>query len=60
MHPLTPRFIIAGVVLVVAGAAIAATRDGVGQNAWLIGGLVAAIGAGLIASGLLRHWNRPD
>ena len=60
MHPLTLRFIIAGVVIVVGGAAIAFTREGVGQDAPWIGGLVAAIGAGLIVSGLLRHWKRPD
>jgi drug/metabolite transporter (DMT)-like permease len=60
MTTLTPRFIIAGAVLVVAGTAIAVTREGVGPDAPWIGGLVAAIGAGLIATGLMRHWNRPD
>ena len=57
---LTPRFIIAGVVLLVAGTLIAVTREGVGQHSPVIGGLVAAIGAGLIVSGLLRIWKRPD
>lgn len=60
MTKLAPRFIIAGIVLVVAGAAIAITREGVGPNALWIGGLVAAIGAGLVVSGLLRYWKRPD
>ena len=60
VHSLTPRFIIAGIVLIVAGAAIAVTREGVGPDAPWIGGLVIAIGAGLIASGLLRFWQRPD
>jgi hypothetical protein len=60
MTKLTPRFLIAGFVLVVAGAAIVVTREGVGQDAPWVGGLVAAIGVGLVASGLLRIWKRPD
>lgn len=60
VHSLIPRFIAAGVVLVIAGAAIGFTREGVGPDAPWIGGLVAAIGGGLIASGITRHWNRPD
>jgi hypothetical protein len=60
MTKLTPRFLIAGFVLVVAGAAIVVTREGVGPDAPWVGGLVAAIGAGLIVSGLQRIWKRPD
>lgn len=60
MHPLTRRFFIAGTVLIVAGVAIAVTREGVGQDSGIVGALVAAIGVGLIASGVLRHWKHPD
>jgi len=54
MHPLTLRFIIAGVVIVVGGAAIAFTREGVGQDAPWIGGLVAAC-LGVAAVWLIRR-----
>ena len=60
VHPLTLRFIIAGIVLLVAGVTIGVTRAGVGEEATVIGGLVAAIGAGLIVSGVARFWKGPD
>jgi drug/metabolite transporter (DMT)-like permease len=60
MTNLTPRFIIAGIVLVVAGIAIAVTQEGVGPDASWVGGVVAAIGGGLIVSGVRRYWQQHD
>jgi hypothetical protein len=60
MHPLTPRFIIAGATFVMAGITIAVTCEGVGEHAGIIGALVAALGVALIVSGVLRHWRSRD
>ncbi len=59
MNPLTLRFITAGVVIIVGGIAIAVTGVGVGEGAVWKGAVVAAAGAGLIVSGLLRNRTLP-
>ncbi len=60
MNPLTLRFIIAGLVIIVAGIAIAVTGAGVGEAPELKGAVVAAAGAGLIVSGLVRQFRPPS
>lgn len=54
MHPLTIRFIIAGLTVIAGGIAIAVTGAGVGEGAVWKGALVAAIGVSLIVAGLRR------
>lgn len=54
MHPLTIRFIIAGLTVVVGGVAIAVTGSGVGEGAVWKGAIVAVIGVSLIVAGLRR------
>jgi len=59
MNPLNLRFIIAGVVIIVAGIAIATTGAGVGEGAVTKGAIVAAAGGGLIATGIMRQFRPP-
>jgi hypothetical protein len=60
VHPLTIRFAVAGLVIIVGGVAIAATGAGVGEGAVWKGALVAAAGAGLIVSGIVRFRKPPS
>jgi hypothetical protein len=53
------RFISAGIAFIVAGAAIAVTKEGVGENALVVGSAVAGFGLCLIISGILRHRQGP-
>ena len=59
MNPLAFRFVFAGIVIIVAGIAIATSGAGVGEGAVWKGSLVGAAGAGLIISGLLRQFRPP-
>jgi hypothetical protein len=60
VNPLAFRFIFAGIVIIVAGIAIATSGAGVGEGAVWKGSLVAAAGGGLIVSGLLRQFRPPS
>jgi hypothetical protein len=59
MHPLTLRFIIAGIVVAAGGIAIAVTGAGVGEGAVWKGSVIAIAGAGLIVSSILRQFRPP-
>jgi hypothetical protein len=59
VKPLTLRFIIAGTVIIVAGIAIAVTGAGVGESPEAKAAVVAAAGAGLIVTGILRQFRPP-
>ena len=49
------RFLLAGAVIIAGGIAIALSGAGVGEGALWKGAAVALLGAGLIATGLLRR-----
>jgi hypothetical protein len=60
VDPLVPRFVIAGLVIVCMGVAIAVTGAAVGEGALWKGAGLGALGIGFIATGALRYWNKPD
>jgi hypothetical protein len=60
VNPLAFRFIFAGIVIIVAGIAIATSGAGVGEGAVWKGSLVAVAGAGLIVSGFMRQFRPPS
>lgn len=55
MDQLALRFIIAGIVIVAGGVAIAVTGEGVGEGAVWKGGVVVLAGLGLMVSGWYRR-----
>lgn len=55
MSPLALRFLIAGLIIVGGGIAIAATGAGVGEGAGWKGAVVILAGVGLMVSGWLRR-----
>lgn len=59
MHPLVPRFLAAGAVIICMGVAIATTGAGVGERAIWKGAAVAAMGVALIITGLVRYGKPP-
>jgi len=59
LDPLVPRFIIAGLGFIAGGVAIAVIREGVGEQAVLIGSVVAVLGFCLVISGIQRHRKGP-
>lgn len=58
MDRLALRFVVAGIVIIVGGIAIATTGAGIGEAPEWKGALVAALGAGLIVSGVRRQMRR--
>lgn len=59
MDPLVPRFVIAGLVIVCMGVAIAMTGAAVGEGALWKGAGLSVMGIAFIVTGALRYWKRP-
>jgi hypothetical protein len=59
VDPLVPRFVIAGLVIVCMGVAIAVTGAAVGEGALWKGAALSTMGIAFIVTGALRYWKRP-